>query len=96
MSCLHQDIPRVRDVIAALQNIEQDSLTYLRNVFIKKRQPGATHVLPFLLSDERGNKKPYALPVQYVPYKSIRDQFVRDMTDNIKRQMTAMDLKPVG
>ncbi|XP_078357969.1 uncharacterized protein LOC144642774 isoform X1 [Oculina patagonica] len=96
ISSLHQEVPRQRQVITALQNIEEDAITYLRNLFIKKRQPGATHVLLFLISDERRNKKPYALPVQYVPYKSIRDQFVRDLTDDIKREMVKMDLKPVG
>ena len=84
-------------MVTALQHIEKDALCYLRNLFIKKRQPGATHVLLFLVSDERRkNRKPYALPVQYVPYKSIRDQFVRDLTDIIKREMIALGLKPVG
>lgn len=96
LTCLHQEVPRERHVITALQNIEKDAFTYLRNLYIKKRHPGATHVLLFLISDERRNKKPYALPVQYVPYKSIRDQFVRDLTDDIKREMVKMSLKPVG
>ena len=93
---LHQPVPREKDVVTALQHIEKDALCYLRNLFVKKRQSGATHVLLFLVSDERRNRKPYALPVQYVPYKSIRDQFVRDLTDIIKREMIALGLKPVG
>ena len=67
MLCLHQQLPRVKEVVSALKNIESDALCYLRNLFVKKRQPGATHVLLFLLSDERRNQKPYALPVWYVP-----------------------------
>lgn len=96
ISCLNQEVPCERDVIIALQTIEKDTLTYLRNLYIKKRQPGATHVLLFLISDEHRNRKPYALPVQYVPYKSIKDQFVRDLTNSIKREMMKMSLKPVG
>ena len=95
-ACLCQQASREKDVVTALQNVEHDALTYLRNLFIKKRQPGATHVLLFLVSDERRNKKPYALSVQYIPYKSIKDQYVRDMTDAIKSKMMEMDLKPVG
>ena len=95
-ACLCQQAPREKDVVTALKNVEHDALTYLRNLFIKKRQPGATHVLLFLVSDERRNKKSYALPVQYIPYKSIKDQYVRDMTDAIKSKMMEMDLKPVG
>lgn len=83
-------------MLSALQNVEHDALTYLRNLLVKKRQPGATHVLLFLVSDERQNKKPYALPVQYIPYKSIKDQHGRDMTDAIKSKMMELDLKPVG
>ena len=83
-------------MLSALQNVEHDALTYLTNLFVKKRQPGATHVLLFLVSDERRNKKPYALPVQYIPYKSIKDQHVRDMTDAIKSKMMELDLKLVG
>lgn len=96
ISCLNQEVSRETDVITALENIEKDTLTYFRNLYIKKRQPGATHVLLFLISDERRNRKPYALPVQHVPYKSIKDQFLRDLTDSIKREMINMSLKPVG
>ena len=96
ISCLDPHAPRVEDVHTALCNIEKDSLTYLRNLLVKKCQPGATHVLLFLLSDERRNRKPYTMPIQYVPYKSIRDQFVRDLTVNIKTEMMRLGLKPVG
>ena len=95
-ACLCQQAPREKEVVTALQNVEHDALMYLRNLFVQKRQPGVTHVLLFLVSDERRNKEPYALPVQYIPYKSIKDQYVRDMTDAIKPKMMKMDLKPVG
>jgi hypothetical protein len=96
LASLNTQPPNVKNVVMALKNIEQDMLAYLRNLFMKKRQPAATHVLLFLVSDERRNKKPFAMPVQYIPYHSIRDQFVRDMTNNIKRGMMKMELKPVG
>ena len=96
LDCLALQEPRIKDVVTAFRNIEKDSCTYLRSIFVKKRQPAATHILLFLISDERRNKKPFAIPVQYVPYKSIRDQFVRDLTNNIKAEMMKMGLKPVG
>ena len=65
-ACLCQQAPREKEVVTALQNVEHDALMYLRNLFVQKRQPGATHVLLFLVSDERRNKGPYALPVQYI------------------------------
>ena len=49
-----------------------------------------------MIADEQQNSKPYAIPVQYIPYKGIRDQEVRDLTKEIKVQMTNADLKIVG
>ena len=96
VACLNPQTPRVKDVVDSMKNIEKDALTYLRNLFVKKRQPAATHILLFLLSDEKRNRKPYAIPIQYIPYHSIKDQFVRDMSKDIKVAMTTMGLKPVG
>ena len=62
------------DVTASLHNMAKyDWKEYLRNVFVKKRQPAAIHVSILMVSEERRKKKPYELPVQYVPYHSIRD-----------------------
>jgi hypothetical protein len=75
---------------------KEDLYKYLRNVFIKKRQPGATHVMIFMISEERRKKKPYCQPVQYIHYHSIRDQYMRDMTVTLKQHMIAHGLKPIG
>ena len=93
---LNQPQRNSKEVATCLKNIRDDKYKYLRNLHCKKRQPAATHVLVFLVSEERRNKKPYALPVQYVPYKSIRDQQVRDLVNEIKEAMVAAGMKPVG
>lgn len=49
---------RVQDVARSLKDLKEDLKKYLRNVFVKKRQPAATHVLAILVSEERRNKKP--------------------------------------
>ena len=85
--------PRVVDVTASLNNMANDWKEYLQNVFVKKRQPAATHVLMLMVSEERRNKKPYALPVQYVPYYSIRDQYIRDLSKEVKTEMTKLGMK---
>lgn len=56
----------------------------------------ATHVLVLMLSDERQQKKPYVLPVRYIPYQSLRDQYVRDFTKDIKQHMTQRGMTIVG
>ena len=50
----------------------------------------------FMVADAQSNSKPYAIPVQYVPYKGIQDQQVTDLTKEIKVQMTYAQLKVVG
>ena len=88
--------PSVLEVARQLVEKKDDLLKYLRNVFVKKRQPGATHVFVFLVSEERRNKKPYCLPVQYIPYHSLKDQYVRNLAGKIKRAMIALGMKPIG
>ena len=52
--------------------------------------------LAILVSEEHRNKKPYSITVQFVPYSSLKDQYIRDLTTGIKAEMVRMDLKPVG
>ena len=93
---LNPTAPRVSDVITSLQNMSKEITDYLRNLFVKKRQPPATHILIIMVSEERRNKKPYALPVQYVPYHTIRDQYLRDLSKSVKLEMTKLGMKTVG
>lgn len=49
-----------------------------------------------MVSVERRNKKPYALPVQYIPYYSLKDQNIRDFTKAFKENMVQLGLQVVG
>lgn len=69
---------------------------YLRNLFVKRRQPAATHVFIFLLSDECRNNKPYCLPIQYVPYHSLKDQTLRELTNKIRNEMAKLGMLSIG
>lgn len=42
---LSTECPRNSDVASCLTNLRMDFLKYLKNVFVKKRQPAATHIL---------------------------------------------------
>lgn len=61
--------------------------------FYKKKRSAATHILVLAVSDER---KPYTIPVQYIPYKSLRDQYIRDITAPLKKTLTDAGLEVVG
>lgn len=80
---------------ATVKLMSVDFLTFLKNLY-KKKRTAATHVLVIALSDERRNSKPYTLPVQYIPYKSLKDQYVRDITGPIKTAMCQAGLEVVG
>lgn len=88
--------PQIGDVIASLQNMSKELADYFCNLFVKKRQPAATHVLIIMVSEQRTNRKPYSLPVQYVPYHTIRDQYIRDLSKSVKLKMTELGMMTVG
>ena len=70
-------------------------LQYLSGLFKKKRQ-AATHVLVLLASDEERKQKPYAMPIQYIPYNQIKDQYIRDVTCKAKEEFMAAGVLVVG
>lgn len=83
-------------VVSVLKDSGSDMALYLRNIYKKRRQPAATHVLVIMVSDERRNHKPYALPVQYIPYYSLKDQYIRDFAKVVKQNMVQLGLQVVG
>jgi len=36
-----------------------------------------------LSNEKRARKKPYALPVRYTPYRTLKDQYIRDFSRDI-------------
>ena len=89
---IRHDLGAIR---TSLRGLVAEAKTYLRNLF-KKKRVAATHVLVLMLSDERRSHKPYALPIRYVPYRSLRDQYIRDLNKDVKRVMQERGLNLVG
>ena len=57
----------INDMAANLQISTTTRRVYLRNLYKKKRK-AATHILVLMVSSERRIIKPYAMPVQFIPY----------------------------
>lgn len=98
LACLNPAVYLVRHMLnirTSLRGLVKEVKGYLRNLF-KKKRIAAIHVLVLMLSDERRNKKPYALPIRYVPYRSLRDQYVRDLNKDVKLKMQEKELNLVG
>ena len=68
---------------------------FFKDLYRKKRTP-ATHIMVFMISESRWVKKPYAIPVQCLPYASISDNKLRLLTDKIKLEMNRRGMKAVG
>lgn len=89
------DVTQTEYVLPVVHNLAASSFIYLRNLF-KKKRTAATHVLVLMLSDKKRSKKPYALPVRYVPCRTLKDQFIRDLTKDLKEEMKKRDLSLAG
>lgn len=70
-------------------------LSFVKSTTMYRREP-ATHILVVLISPEERNKKPYALAVQCIAYKSIRDSEVRQICNKIVKEMTVRGMKVSG
>ena len=68
---------------------------YLRGLFLKKRIP-AKYLLVFMIADELRSKKPYAVPVQFVPYKSITDSKLIELETKLQKVMEENGMPVVG
>ncbi len=72
-------VPALHDSVAAMKE-------FLWNLFKKKRE-AATHSMVIMAANEYRRAKPYCISLQYIPYTSIRDQQIRDLTVAAKRDL---------
>ena len=70
-------------------------LSYLKDLFSKKRI-AATHLLVFMIADEWRNRKPYAIPVRFLPYKSLTDAKLRELEVQLEEAMRGNGMTVVG
>lgn len=68
----------------------------LQDYVIHHQHTPATHILVFMISNEERSKKPYALPVQCIPYKGLSDAKVRELANKIIREMVKRKMNVAG
>ena len=56
---------------------------------LQKERMAATHILVIMVSSEQRRLKPYAIAVQYIPYKYLRDQHIRDLVQKLRDHVPA-------
>ena len=96
------DIASMSDVACQEQNLPQ-KLTSIRTRlcgFVKglyrfKRTP-ASHMFVMMISSELCDTKPYALPVQCLPYAGLKERDMRHMVTRIVKEMVTIGMAVAG
>lgn len=78
-----------------LCSFRESTLSLLKRV-TKYRRVAATHVLIVMISPEERNSKPYALTVQCIAYKSIKDSEMRGICNKLIKEMHGRKMKVAG
>ena len=83
------------NIARRLSNIH-DAVTGLIRDLSRHHRAAATHIFVFMISSEQREAKPYALPVQCIPYKSLNQQHMRQLVSNLIKEMTSRGMKIAG
>lgn len=83
------NVPRkVSDVRSAL-------LTFV-TALSKHTRTAASHIFIFMISSDKRDKKPYAIPIQCVSYRGMKEATLRRLTDQIVHEMHQRQMKVAG
>ena len=74
----------------------QLSLTEFVRGLSKHQRTAATHVWAILISPEERNAKPYALPVQCIPYVGLTDNKARELVNKVIQGMVNRGMHVAG
>lgn len=82
-------------VLKLIGPLKLEFLSYLKGLYSKKRC-AASHLMIFMIADECRNRKPYAVPVQFLSYKSITDLKLRELELEVERAMNSLGMIVIG
>ena len=80
---------------AGLIFMKSGLLVYLKDLYTKKHT-AASHMLVFMIADELRNRKPYAIPVRFMPYRSLTDSKLRELELQLEEAMKNVGMRVVG
>ena len=99
---LHHCINSCRPELFQEQNIPRRLVEIRRKLceIVKRiahfRRTPASHIFVFMISSESRSKKPYALPVQCIPYCGLKETELRRLISDLCKEMTALGMKVSG
>ena len=86
----------VEDNVARQLSTIREELSVAVKKLSKHQRTVATHIFVFMLSPEKRNVKPYALPIQCLPIRVLKDMTLRDLTNKIISLMIERNMKVAG
>ena len=89
LMCLEYCVPGLfyeHNTASKLTSIQTRLLGFIKRVVHFRRTP-ATHVFVFMLSSDLRDQKPYALPVQCLPYAGLKEVDMRRLITDLCKAM---------
>ena len=96
MSTLHSSLYTAGENIARRLTKLRSRLAEFIKQSTRQRRVAATHVLVIMISPEDRSKKPYALPVQCIPYSGMPHQTLRKLLNSLVKEMVARNMSVAG
>lgn len=78
-----------------VSTLRERMYSFIRRLTRHKRT-AATHILVFMISPEDRRRKPYAIPVQCIPYRSLTDAKARELASMVIHEMIKRNMKVAG
>ena len=83
------------NVALKISNLKKRLTSFVESLSIQQRT-SATHIWVIMISPEDRRSKPYALPVQCIPYKSLTATVARDIINSIIKVMKSKGMDVAG
>ena len=78
-----------------LTSLRGQMTTFVKRASRYRRNP-AGHLLVIMISTEDRKRKPYAMPVQCIAYRSLKDAKIRCIANKVVQEMTQRGMKVAG
>lgn len=97
LDVLHMPIrsQREHNLAKKLASIRSTLSTFIKGLYRFKRTP-ASHIFVVMISSAQRSKKPYALPVQCIPYAGMKECDIRRLVSEVANKMANIGMKVAG
>ena len=93
--CMAKAAQREQNLQRKLGLIRTGMRDFLQGMYRYKRTPAA-HMFVFMVSSSLRDRKPYAFPIQCLPYASLRESDMRRLVNNIVKEKVSLGMKVAG